>query len=63
MNRLLKIIDNDVSKEKIIFKINYSLFLENKEMIFKILNDGYNMALVKDDQFQNNNYVNLFNYV
>ena len=62
-NRLLKIIDNDITKEKICFKIDYYLFLENQEKVFKLINEGYNFALIVDETYEKIEYESLFKYV
>ena len=62
-NRLLKIIDNDITKEKICFKIDYYLFLDNQEKIFNLINEGYNFALIVDETYEKMEYESLFKYV
>lgn len=62
-NRLLKIIDNDVTKEKLCFKINYKMFKQNKDDIFKMINNGYNFAIIKDHTYEENEYESLFKYI
>ncbi|MBE6149682.1 MAG: hypothetical protein E7170_03035 [Firmicutes bacterium] len=62
-NRLLKIIDNDITKEKLCFKIDYYLFLENQEKIFSLINEGYNFALIVDETYEKTEYESLFKYV
>lgn len=61
-NRLLKIIDNDITKEKLCFKITTDQLQENKDDIFDLINDGFNFAIIKD-KYYNNEYDNLFKYV
>ncbi len=63
INRLLKIIDNDITKEKLCFKISYTDFLNNKDDIFKLINKGYNFALIKDENYKEDSYINLFKYL
>jgi len=61
-NRLLKIIDNDITKEKLCFKITTDQLEDYKDDIFELINNGYNFAIIKDKHY-NNEYDNLFKYV
>ncbi len=54
IKRLLKIVDNDLLKEKIIFKITYKNYLSSTEYIAKMLKLGYKFAVELDDSFNNN---------
>jgi len=62
LNRLLKIIDNDITKEKICLKITYSKFIDNKEKVFNMINNGYNFALIKDENYKDE-FKDLFKYI
>lgn len=44
--RLLNIIDNDIVKEKLALKINYQDYLQDKEEIYNLTREGYNIALI-----------------
>lgn len=61
-SRLLKILDNDITKEKVCFKIRYTEFKENKDAIFSLINNGFNFALIKDENYKDE-FNNLFKYV
>jgi hypothetical protein len=63
LNRLLKIIDNDITKEKISFKISYTNYLDNKEEIFDLIHNGYNFSIIKDENYKEDEYNNLFKYI
>lgn len=63
LNRLLKIIDNDITKEKTSLKITYTEYLENKEEIFNLIHKGYNFSLIKDEKYKDEEYNNLFKYI
>lgn len=63
LNRLLKIIDNDITKEKVILKIPYTSFNEKRDEVFGLINNGFNFALIKDDNYEEDSYINLFKYV
>lgn len=62
LNRLLKIIDNDIIKEKLCFKITYKIVITNEKEIFDLINNGYNFAIIKDDSYKENKYDSLFKY-
>lgn len=63
LNRLLKIIDNDITKEKLVLKISYTSFIDKREEVFGLINDGYSFALLKDENYKEDSYINLFKYV
>ena len=60
--RLLKIVDNDITKDKLCFKIKYTELLENKKEVFELINAGYNFAVVKDENYSSE-FNKLFKYV
>lgn len=47
--RILNIIDNDIVKEKISLKINYSEYKESKEEVYKLTRNGFKIALILDE--------------
>lgn len=49
--RLFNLIDNDVSKEKLIFKITYSDYLENKDDIYDLTKEGFQIGICLDEKF------------
>ena len=49
--RLLNIIDNDIVKEKISLKINYQDFIENKEDVYELTRNGFQVAICLDQTF------------
>lgn len=61
-NRLIKIIDNDITKEKVCFKIKYSEFVNFKNEVFDLINRGFNFALIKDENYKDE-FNNLFKCV
>lgn len=63
LNRLLNIIDNDITKEKITLKISYTSFNEKREDIFKLINSGYNFAIIKDENYKEDSYISLFKFI
>lgn len=52
LSRLLKVIDNDISKDKISLKITFDDYNKNKEKISKLLSDGYNFTILIDDSYE-----------
>lgn len=54
LTNLLKIIDLDVLKDKLSFKISYNDFLENKDKVYELIHDGYQFAVIIDDNFKDN---------
>lgn len=63
LNRLLKIIDNDITKEKISLKVTYTDYLKKQNEIFNLIHKGYNFSLIKDEQYKDDEYNNLFKYI
>lgn len=67
LKNLLKIINNPITQDKIILKIQYEDYLRNKEKIHDILRDGYKFAVILDDSFVVNSRnvptLDIFKYV
>ncbi|MGN0992326.1 MAG: hypothetical protein ACI4PE_00065 [Bacilli bacterium] len=66
--RLLKLIDNDITKENFSMKIDYSYYKNNKDIILDMINNGYNFCLFLDNSYdsdgENNNLINtVFKYI
>lgn len=67
-SRLLKLINNDVTKEKLSMKINYYEYRKYKDTILDLINEGYNFCIFLDDEYdydkENNNLINtVFKYI
>ena len=61
---LLKIIDTDYLKERMILKVLYSDYLKNKEGYDKLIHDGYSLAVKLDDNFIDNIVLlKIFSYI
>lgn len=64
---ILNIIDNPVIQDKISLKIKYKDFIENKEMVYELIRNGFRMAIVLDDSidvtFSELDKLNVFEYV
>ncbi|HOB26369.1 MAG TPA: hypothetical protein PKG93_04415, partial [Bacilli bacterium] len=70
IQRILDIIDNKLIKPRIIFKVTYKDYVENKDMVNNFIKEGYRFALELDDNFDNNleslvifSYVFVFDYL
>lgn len=65
--RILNIIDNDIVKEKIILKISYNDYINNKEEIYGLTKEGVKFALVvnKDTKITSDMLVlfKIFSYI
>ena len=65
--RLLKIIDNDIMKEKLVLKIKYSDYLSNHDAVYELTRSGFNIALDIDNTFEfneeNKKILKIFAYV
>lgn len=65
--RLLKYIDNDITKEKIILKLNYTDYQQDKEKVYELTRNGFKIALNIDKDFEFNEenikLLKLFTYV
>ncbi len=52
--RLLKYINNDIIKEKIILKLSYEEFISNKDKVYELTRGGFKIALKIDKTFEFN---------
>ncbi len=64
---LLNTIDDDIAKEKVVLKIKFSEFLEEKERYYVLMRVGYRFAAIIDEDFEHNEenqkILSLFKYV
>ena len=51
-SRLMSILNNEILKERITIKINYSDFLQEKEIIYNEIRHGYKFAVILDSEFR-----------
>ena len=49
---ILNMIDNPVIQEKISLKIKYEQFLDNKEIIYDLMREGYKFTVILDNSFE-----------
>lgn len=63
--RLINIIDDDIVKERLFIKINYSTYLENKMLIDNFINQGFKFCLIVDKQVEEKEKLlfKIFSYV
>ena len=62
---LLNIMNNDIAKDLITIKINFTDFINKKELILSLIKEGYQFALIIDDKYtsDNNNILDIFKYI
>lgn len=48
---MLNIVDNEIVKENLSFKIKYSDFVDNKKFIYDLIHDGFRFAVILDDSY------------
>ena len=61
---LLKVIDGDYLRDRVILKVNYKDYLEQKEEFDKLIHEGYSLAVIIDDEFDDNVVLlNVFTYI
>ena len=64
IDRLLSTLDNKLVKSHINFKVNYSDYLNNKDLINSFIKRGYKIAIELDDNFKDNiDELYVFSYV
>ncbi len=65
--RLLNIIDDDIVKEKMYLKVNFSDYLANKDEVYSLTKNGFKIAVKLDDSFvlnaENKELLRIFGYV
>src|SRR5574344_174230 len=64
IERILNIINNDLTKNRIYFKITFNNYINNKDLVNGFIKEGYKFALELDDNFNNDlDSLVLFSYV
>ena len=64
INKYTKVLDNNVVKPRVHFRINYSTYTKNKDKINAFINNGFNVAIVLDDTYDENlKILDIFSYV
>ncbi len=64
LSALLKIIDSDYLRDRIILKIRYSEYLEKKDDYDKLIHEGYSLAVIIDEDISDSKtLLNIFAYI
>ena len=66
MKSYFNIFNNEIGKEKIAIKISYGDFIANKDNILFYIKDGFQFAIILDEEYlqnKNANILNVFKYV
>ena len=67
VKKLLNIMNSDITKEYIHLKIYYKDFKENKNTIYECIKDGYQVAIIVDDEFMKDEVksyeLDIFSYI
>ncbi len=50
--KLLKYLDNDIMKEKVVLKINYNEYVLNRDKVYELIRNGFKIALMIDKDFE-----------
>lgn len=65
--RLLNIVDNEITKEKLFLKLPFAEYIQNKDEVYSLTRDGFKFAVVLDDEFELNDenrvLLKVFSYV
>lgn len=65
--RLLKYIDNDIIKEKVILKLSYDEYISNRDKVYELTRSGFKIALKIDKSFvfneENIKLLRLFTFI
>ena len=52
LKQTLRIIENEAIQAKIILKVNYKDFINNREQMYNLIKDGFRFAIIIDDDFE-----------
>ncbi len=64
INRLLKVLDTPLTKKFIHIRVTYTDYIENKNMIDKLINSGYSFIIELDSKYSgDSNLLYLFPYI
>ena len=67
IKQTLRVIDDLAIQDKIILKVTYTDFIENKDLIYSLMQDGFKFAIIIDDNFSvtdaNLRKLNVFSYM
>ena len=51
LNQVLRMLDNDILLDKIVLRLKYVDFINNKEFIYELMKEGYKFAIIINDEF------------
>lgn len=64
LSTLLKTMEQDYLRERMILEVHYSDYIKNKEQYDKLIHDGYSFAVVIDEEIEGNMILlNVFSYI
>ena len=67
LKRTLNIYNNDVAKDMISIKIVYQDFINNKDIIYSYIKEGYQFSVIIDDEYikdrNNGTLLDIFKYI
>ena len=64
LNNLLRIFDIDYLKERMVLKVTYQEYLDNKDAIDELIHIGYAFAIILDSDYKDNSVLlDIFSYI
>ena len=67
MERILKLLENQILQDKLNIKITYKTFTKNKDMLTKLIKRGFRFAVIIDNTFESSietiTKLSMFKYV
>ena len=64
INKYTKVLDNKVVKPRVHFRFSYATYTKNRDKINAFINNGFNVAIVLDDTYDENlKILDIFSYV
>lgn len=64
INKYTKVLDNKVVKPRVHFRFSYATYTKNKDKINTFINNGFNVAIVLDETYDENlKILDIFSYV
>ena len=64
INKYIKVLDSKITKPRIHFRFDYKTYLKYKDKINSLIKDGFNIAIVLDEEYDENiKVLDIFSYV
>ena len=64
INKYIKVLDSKITKPRIHFRFDYKTYLKYKDKINSLIKDGFNIAVVLDEEYDENiKILDIFSYV